>query len=68
METQLALGLLLARSDKPDDARIFLEAATSLEPSSGDPAGKREHGGHWRSWIGTVIPRGPNMRCLRRSR
>lgn len=40
METQLALGLLLARSDKPDDARIFLEAATSLEPSSGDPAVK----------------------------
>lgn len=40
METQLAMGLLLARSDKPDDARVFLEAATSLEPSSGDAAVK----------------------------
>jgi tetratricopeptide (TPR) repeat protein len=40
MEAQLALGLLLAREGKPEDARIFVEAATSLEPSSGDAAVK----------------------------
>lgn len=40
MEAQLALGLLLARDNKPEDARVFVEAATSLEPTSGDAAVK----------------------------
>ncbi|HVJ07657.1 MAG TPA: tetratricopeptide repeat protein [Acidisarcina sp.] len=33
MEAQLALGLLLARNGKPDEARPYVEAATLLEPA-----------------------------------
>lgn len=37
MEAQLALGLLLAREGKPDEARPYVEAATLLEPATPNP-------------------------------
>ncbi len=37
-EAHLSLGLLLAREDKPDEARPELQTATTLDPGEGGPA------------------------------
>lgn len=39
-EAQLALGLLLARNGKPDEARPYVEAATGLEPATANTEAK----------------------------
>ena len=41
-ESRLALGLLLARAGKPEEARTQLEAATTLEPASPNPAAQAQ--------------------------
>lgn len=38
LEAHLSLGLLLARQNKPEDARPELETATKLDPGPGGPA------------------------------
>ncbi len=40
MESQLALGLVLARDGKLDEARLYIEAATLLEPATAHPGVK----------------------------
>lgn len=41
-ESRLALGLLLARQGKPDEARAQLEEATHLSPSAPNPAAQAQ--------------------------